>query len=599
MSLAKIVASALARGATRGSWVAAREALAPLEPLTRLRALWRLRRVLRRAQELTSSADPSHELRVAALLSLEKRPESDVDDQAAIAAELQALELVAVPKQKPWPTLGAVAAVALLVGAGFTLKSLLAPFDPELTPAGHALGEGLAGYVVALGRSPERRVEALAAARAKALGPEARAALGDGGFTRLEQLLARAERVANARGEATLNADRDAFFLAANDFGAELAKQGLPYFVDAEVLLQRDGALPLLLVSYTEREVEVRFGDRRVRALYLWRLDRLRVNWPALGYTRPRTPAALILLDQLEHDLVGYVLPALPEKERVELVDEQTRLREEPWVAEIETRAAELLRRHYGKALADPETSEVARLLARRRALLVKFQQNLSGQGRTLVPPRRLVPEYDYAEDLARRISRQNLREWDSLHGALLSPRLLEQFEELRDRYALSVERHEVQHRLDFMQGFAPVPERLASLVGLENRLDAPEGSLGAGARHELSAYLAELADGPDSPLLALVLMSRIVLNRGALGGPHSYAVAALLISLAEELGIDVSRFERRIEREALGRLMLEIGARPEREIRGAAERCYAELFGAPLQKSGERQVSEHAKWRH
>jgi hypothetical protein len=599
MSLANTVAAALSKGAAHGSWVAARQALAPLEPLTRLVALRRLRRLLRRAQELTLSADPSHELRVAALLAIKKRPESDVNDEVAIAAELEALGLGAVPQQKPWPTLGAVAAVALLVGVGFALEGIFAPFDPQRTPAGEALGEGIASYVVALGRPPERRAGALASARAKALNAQARAELGDGAFARLEQLLAGAERVANARGEATLNADRDAFFVAANDFGAELQKQRLPYFVDAEVLLQQDGALPLLLVSYTEREVELRFGERRVRALYLWRLDRLRVNWPALGYTRPRTPAALILLDQLEHDLVGYVLPALPEKESVELVDEQTRLRQEPLVAEIETRAAELLRRHYGKLLQDPDTIEVARLLARRRALLAKFQQNLSGQGRTLVPPRRLVPEYDYAEDLARRISRQNLREWDSLHETLLSPRLLESFEELRDRYALSVERHEAQHRLDFMQGFAPVPERLASSVGLENRLDAPEGSLGAGARHELSAYLAELADGPDSPLLALVLMSRIVLNRGTLGGPHSYAVAALLISLAEELGIDVSRLERRVEREALGRLMLAIGARPEQEIRRAADRCYAELFGAPLPKGEERQVSEHAKWRH
>ncbi len=76
--------------------------------------------------------------------------------------------------------------------------------------------------------------------------------------------------------------------------------------------------------------------------------------------------------------------------------------------------------------------------------------------------------------------------------------------------------------------------------------------------------------------------MSRIVLNRGSLGGSHSYAVTTLLLALAEKLSLDVSRFERRIDREALGRLMLQIGARPENEIRHAAELCYAELFGAP-----------------
>ncbi len=236
MSLSKIVASALSLGAARGSWIAAREALGPLDPLTRVLAQRRLRRCLRRAQELTLSVDPSHELRVAALLSVKKRLEANVDDEAAIVRELDALALGPVPRQKPWVSLGAAAAFALLVGSGFALRASLRPFDPQRTGAGDALGEGLASYVVALGRDGDRRAEALASAKAKALGAEARAELGDAASARLEQLLARAERLANARGEATLKADRDAFYVAANDFGAELEKQKLPYFVDAEVL---------------------------------------------------------------------------------------------------------------------------------------------------------------------------------------------------------------------------------------------------------------------------------------------------------------------------------------------------------------------------
>ena len=80
----------------------------------------------------------------------------------------------------------------------------------------------------------------------------------------------------------------------------------------------------MLTTYYVEREALVVSGDRSVRAIHLWRLDDLNLREGYLGYTRPSTPAALVLLDQIESDLVRYVLPALPPGEQMLLVDERT-----------------------------------------------------------------------------------------------------------------------------------------------------------------------------------------------------------------------------------------------------------------------------------
>src|SRR5262249_22068532 len=159
------------------------------------------------------------------------------------------------------------------------------------------------------------------------------------------------------------------------------------------------GFRPILMSSYVEREVELVLGGRHVRALHLWRLDRFGIRFGALGYTRPRTPAALVLLDQVETDLVRWVLPALPEGESMELVDDESRLRPEPWVTDVERRAAGVLRKHYALLGSDPAVERVGRLLARRRALVKKWTASLSGQGLAFNVPERLIPEGDYAKE--------------------------------------------------------------------------------------------------------------------------------------------------------------------------------------------------------
>ncbi|HEX6274180.1 MAG TPA: hypothetical protein VFZ53_14125 [Polyangiaceae bacterium] len=595
MGLAHDVSAALEEGARQGSAVSARAALRALDPMVRLVAGRRMARLIERAKRESSSDDPAHVLRAAALLAVKPAPEVSLDDGPAVAAELAALGPRVIRKRPPWWTLGTLAALACLVGTVLAVRSLLAPFDARATPVGHVLDVGVSAFV----RLAGGRGGAGDSARAVVTGKTSHETFGDDGVRTLVGLLDAAERLAAASPESGGTKERDAYLASAESVARLLDQKKLPYYVDADVL-SGTGFRPVLMSSYVEREVTLELGGRRVRALHLWRLDRLGVRFGALGYTRPRTPAALVLLDQVETDLVRWVLPALPEGEAMELVDGETRLRPEPWVTDVERRAAGVLRRHYAPMRSDPAVERVGRLLARRRALVKKWTASLSGQGLSFNVPERLVPEGDYAKELEIRITRANLREWDALHAELLSRDTLAGFAKLRDRYTLSIERHEAQHRYDFSRGFIPLPELVARMVGAENPLDAPEGGYAASVRNEFSAYLAQLGTGEDSPLLDLVLMTRLSLNRDTVGTAHSHAAVTCLLAVGRELGIAPEPYlERGMRRRDVADLFLALASHPPVKIRAAAGAAYAKSFGVPLPNVASRIVRDNTPWRH
>jgi hypothetical protein len=210
------------------------------------------------------------------------------------------------------------------------------------------------------------------------------------------------------------------------------------------------------------------------------------------------------------------------------------------------------------------------------------------------------VPERDYAKELEIRITRENLREWDRIHDDLLSRETLAAFAKLRDRYTLSIERHEAQHRYDFSRGFVPLPELVMRIVGADNPLDAPEGGYFASVRNEFSSYLAQLAQGPDSPLLDLVLMTRLSLSRHTVGTAHSHAAVTCLLAVGRELGIAPEPyFERGMRRRDVADLFLAIVSHPPDRIRSGATAAYEKSFGAPLPSVASRTVHDNTAWRH
>lgn len=596
----RAVRFALSRGVEGGSVLAAESALCGLDPVVKLLALKRLDKVVAEASRTTQLDDEVHRLRIAAIMLDRRVPEAEYDDAQAIAAEYNQLPAPPSPRRGPW-LLGA-AALAVVVGVAtvIAVSVLTRPFDPSKTPAGRVLSRTLGDFVVAVDRVPPREAK-LARLRDGASDEGAQRALGKGTAEAMGHLLDAARALAEAR-RADIKPRTDAFFAATTTVDRSLDAAGLPYFVDADLLPRRGAPAPLLFSFYVQRDKRVVAAGQHIRVVYLWRLDTLNVRQNYLGYTRARTPAALVLYDQLENELVRLALPAIPPGEPAELFDENTRLTHPERVKSIEARAGAVIRRHYASMPASlrADAQRVGTLLAKRRMLVEKWQVTLRGQGLALHLPDRLIPRAKYSKDLELRIPRDQLREWDEIHEALLEPGTLHAFERLRDRYAASVERHEVQHRIDYARGLVPVPPLLVSMLHVDNPLDAKPGSLAARARDELSAYLAELAGKQDSPLLALVLLSRFVLDRDLSSGPYFYAALAVFEGIGQQLGLDVdSILGRGADRQRFAKLLLSVVRSNPSRIRRAAARSWDHQFGAQLPTVQSQSEKRNQPWRH
>ena len=299
MTLRTDLRAALARGVEAESSIAAYAALRVIDPLRGLMARRRLRKLLERARLLTSDDSPVHRLRVATLLIAPPSSELDFYDHEAVARAYEALGALPGPRPSgPWFTLGSIVSFALASTVVVLAARWLRPFDPRQTDAGRVLGDELASFVIKTSNGVSG--SALNETRAQLAGPLAERALGAETVAALGKLLDASSWVALAKDGSSGRPEIDRFYSAGNELDAQLERHDLPYFVDVETLQQGPRVVPLSMSFYVQRESEYRAGSTRVRALALWRLDTLRVRFGALGYTRPRTPAALVLLDQIE-----------------------------------------------------------------------------------------------------------------------------------------------------------------------------------------------------------------------------------------------------------------------------------------------------------
>ncbi len=571
---------ALSRGIVAESQIAADEALARLDPFVRRAVRWRIRKLLRRVELETASSDVAHRLRLAFLFGA-GQVVADPEDTASVAEAAAALPAPAsVGRSGPWLVASLAALALALGGGGLWLRHALRPFVPLETPAGNLLGDVLADHVVALSRHDAASAQA---SREVLTNSAATAALGADGVQRINGLISSMQAFYTAPAPAPERPRIEAFQNAVASLDKLLQTRGLPYFVDAELRFAPD-AQPLPMSYYVQKETLARADGQRHRVLRLWRLDTLGVAQALLGFTRPHTPAAIVLLDQVESDLIRFTLPAAAPQGSVELTDDETREKGEAWVVELEERATKAMGAHY-RSLGGTLSSDAIRigtLLSRRRNLVRKWAALLRGQGMELLVPARLFPEVDYAKELELRIPRADLDDWNDLHDELRTR--LPGFEVLRDRFVQGVERHELQHRLDYARGLIPVPAFLCDVLGLESPLDAAYGSLAARSRDEASAYLAEVARPGDSPLLDVIILAHFMLDRRQLGSPYSYAALEVYAALGKALGINVDALlGRSISRERFARLAEAVWEHPPAELRDAARRAYASDFGAPL----------------
>jgi hypothetical protein len=201
------------------------------------------------------------------------------------------------------------------------------------------------------------------------------------------------------------------------------------------------------------------------------------------------------------------------------------------------------------------------------------------------------LPERDLGSRLEAFISRTEAAAWTSLCDELVEPRIVAAFEQERNAWANAVQRHELQHLIDQLDGLAGIPVVLARRLRVDPTTEPESFSLFGAARAELSAYLAEVADGPE-PRFSLVQLSAAVFDRSLQGTPHHFAVLTLFDGLMKSLGVlgDHPSYD-----EALVRV---VEADPQ-AARAAARSLYEDWFGRPLATANHIRTIERDHWRH
>jgi hypothetical protein len=486
-----------------------------VDPTLRRLATSSVRRALMHASLETRSVDACTIAKIATLRHYDRAMSFDPDDEASVSTAFERL-----PKPAPVRPYVTAAALAFLISApvlAVFAHHKLRPFEPTRDPLGQVFGPDFTDYIVDVSRNPK--------------GSPSRALIlshaGSAGFAgeELTALLDQTERAAQG------NATESDLMISARTLDQKLRSEHKPYYVDGRLYRERS---PIIYSFYIEREkLAIAEGFTPERTVFLWRLDTLNISKSVLGYTHRFAESGLVLFDQIEETLIAEFLPALAEGETLDLIDDKSRNAKEQWQRDAEERSARITRETFAAGTEASELAalkELGALLAKRRQILKRWQADLGQQSLTLRPPKRLLPERDYAQDLWVRVSRDSRHEWDAVHETLKEAKTLKTFEGLRNRFAEGTARHEVQHRLDAQK--APpcppsgacaalrVPETVRKFAGGTEGEYAP-GGLGARVTDETSAYLAEMADAPISPKLTLVSLSHFLFNREAWGDTY------------------------------------------------------------------------------
>jgi hypothetical protein len=502
--------------------------------------------------------------------------------------------------------IGIAAGVLLAATGAFAAYRLTASprtQSPLDTAAGQALGRAVPAFLVEeqesrrKGGSPEAMKERVSSV----LEPKAREALGSEAAAHLETLLRTAVDVDASRAPPKELQDQ----LARNAVVLDQALAGreLPYFIDASIVRTSRKIMPLLYSYYIERESTLEGPDRHVRSLFVRRLDDLNFANAAVGYTKPSSTAALVLLDDIESQLIDFVLPSVAAADETLLVDLDSADPKSDWQRDLRARAATIVKDAYGKlpGAGAPLVDEIGSLLYRRRTLVRSWMKTLDKQRYRLVMPRRLMPEADYASELGGKVAASQVGEWISIHERLLDAPVLAAFDAICDQQARSVEQHETQHQLDYDRDRVILPKPVAEMLGVHSPDDVYDDDFAPYVAGEVSAYLAEIARGADSPALVLMVLSQSAFDRSEWGGAYCYAALAVLGGVGKELGTGGGELigGRQVDRAALTRLLVAITDKPEQEIRLAARRTWESWFEAKLPEVTVGKTTVHPAWRH
>lgn len=603
------VRAALDQGLATGDLDAARAYLDELDPVARFLAKRKLEQhVMDAMADASTNPDAaaqsmSHALRVAAL----RIAHADVaaDDPAATKAAYAKLSPAGTATRSPIYT---VAAAVLVVGVltapavyvlnrpGLPAKAYVAP---RPTPSATAtqtggtplsdpameklLREELPSFVIAADRArPFADVTTLASQHLALRGSPLLAGQSEAVKTAWQAAVDTYPEWVGAPNDATAVAiAADAARTAWRAFSYAMLDQGLGYYVEFSHFYSGGRDFGLAYAYAVESVDLVQGADQPQRALHLRRLDKLNIGRSELGLESAQHGEPLVLRDNIEEMVRDTLLPALGKNGTYRLGDdvwqnygtEPARFMKEA-AAQIRAEVLPLL----GDDAAFAQTT--GELLAERTRRLARVTDQLKDKGIRLRLPDALYMPDDYMKEIKRHDVRDaNLtsieRDLQAAHAAKMQAKV-------SDLVAHDVALHEAQHALDARSNRA-VPALVEAWEGDAEWGDS-ENIRATRVANEVSAYLSELANG-KMPLHTVWHLADWAFNQREGGDIYVHAALLIFRELGHALMLDVPELVQkgRVDRTALGELLLGITAKPRDQLQAAAQSTWRTHFGADL----------------
>ena len=427
----------------------------------------------------------------------------------------------------------------------------------------------------------------LAAARDGVLTKEVRDALGHRGAVKLGEVLDRAHAAAGVF-DAETDAAAEAMIRAVIDFNDEMAAKGLGYAVDSDVLTYDGGQRRIVLLFSFAVDLVTLYESRGdiIRVLHLTRLDNLNWSYNLLGFTSPQRREALVLRRQIGERMIDRILPLLAAAP-MPFFDVQEQELNTEWYRRMSARVVEVARAEYDAIEEHRDAiKRLGTLVGRRKQIYRGWKDDLERYGIVLTEPETLVVEFDLQSELEGYVSAAQLREVKNIETILSTREMASAFEAASAVLVRSIERHEVQHRLDNAEGTPmPLPKPLEDFVGplLDDRGEIRTSASRALA--ELSAYLSELARDPVTPKVNLSQIAQFLIDARQWGTAECYAAIVAFEQLASNLGMPNPRIvvDREIQRARVADIYLALTDLSADELRSAATRLWEQLFAREL----------------
>lgn len=496
-------------------------------------------------------------------------------------------------KQSPWIRYANHLAVFGFVGITLAVSIwfLVQKRPPLETPEGMALGTLLPEYVIAVnGWADAKRNERIvqttdlrqkvdssrnALIHADGLPEPVRSALNEL-FDTKEQLLIAADY-----------SHQDTFHEALRGLNRQLLHHQLPYFIDAEIIDQSHNDRLVILSTYHVLEKRTATANNKtVLALHVNRLDNLNFRQDYLGFTRPHIEVALVLHDNLEDIVVNFVAPALGDGRPMPLIDMESREFDSPWQDQLLQHAGAIVRSELNVSKDAESVQKLGKLFADRYELVRRWQVELERKGVILPDPEKYNVTDTWLESVEQILPNMEVVQLRDIERALADESLRTTFDEMMAPLISSVERHEVQHRLDYehkKEGL--IPPAVRTLYGIENPEDEPSPNAKRVAT-ELSAYVAELAYDAQTTYLNLTLLSRLLFQKTMWGTAESQVALIVFQNLPERLGLDppgALTYRGRVDREKLSKIYFNMLDVDRDKIRKAARTFWEEQYGRTL----------------